>query len=469
MLRGPALLLAVLALVAALAAPAGAAASTVTIRLTDRVTPADVTVAPGTTVVFRNDSGNRHRMRSVDHSGDEGFDTGNLEPGESAAVTLAAEGTYAFVDDRDRDDRAFHGTITVRASGGGAAPGGSAPGFGSPDPGAGGGTPPGGGTAPGGGSSQPGTAAPASAAVSIVDDDFTPRTVEIRAGGTVTWVNRGGDEHTASARDGSWSSGVQSPGGRYSRTFASAGTYAYLCLIHTDMQATVVVRAPGAAPDQPAAPAAPPAPAPTPRPDSTSAPDSTPAAPGAVGPASVAISDTGFAPNPVTVAVGARVTWTNAGIALHTVTATDGGFDSGFRWAGDTWTYTASAPGRWAYACALHPSMVGTLQVIDPPADGVAGPSPTTPPTARPSGDATARPSASVPASAPASSLPALEAGAGGGQGDGQARTQGDPARLARATGVDGGSLVRLVLVALLVVGATAVFGRAVRGQVAGR
>ena len=42
---------------------------------------------------------------------------------------------------------------------------------------------------------------------------------------------------------------------------------------------------------------------------------------------------------------------------LHTVTAADGSFDSGFLEEGDTWSYTFEEVGEYEYFCVPHPWM----------------------------------------------------------------------------------------------------------------
>jgi len=81
-----------------------------------------------------------------------------------------------------------------------------------------------------------------SASVTIKDFEFTPATVTIAIGGTVTWTNNGPSTHTATADDGSFDSGNLSQGKTFSHTFQTAGTFAYHCTIHPFMTATVVVQ-----------------------------------------------------------------------------------------------------------------------------------------------------------------------------------------------------------------------------------
>jgi len=76
-----------------------------------------------------------------------------------------------------------------------------------------------------------------------------------------------------------------------------------------------------------------------------------------------------FIPNPVTVEVGAIVTWSNTDTAAHTATggsAADGPsgvFDSSLIMAGGSYSYTADTAGTFDYFCMVHPWMEGTLIV----------------------------------------------------------------------------------------------------------
>ena len=65
-----------------------------------------------------------------------------------------------------------------------------------------------------------------------------------------------------------------------------------------------------------------------------------------------------YSENVLTIAAGTTVTWTNDDPGmLHTVTAVDASFDSGFLNEGDTWSYTFNDPGEFEYFCAPHPWM----------------------------------------------------------------------------------------------------------------
>jgi LPXTG-motif cell wall-anchored protein len=79
--------------------------------------------------------------------------------------------------------------------------------------------------------------------VTIADFQFTPATITIHVGDTVTWVNNGPSAHTATAGNNSFNTGVLQKGQSASHTFTTAGTFSYICSIHPFMHGTVVVLA----------------------------------------------------------------------------------------------------------------------------------------------------------------------------------------------------------------------------------
>ncbi len=65
-----------------------------------------------------------------------------------------------------------------------------------------------------------------------------------------------------------------------------------------------------------------------------------------------------YSVNVLEVPIGTTVTWTNDDEnQMHTVTAVDGGFDSGFFDFGASWSYTFDEPGEYEYYCLPHPWM----------------------------------------------------------------------------------------------------------------
>ena len=97
--------------------------------------------------------------------------------------------------------------------------------------------------------------------VDIAGFAFSPQSITIAVGDTVTWSNADAQGHTATADDGSFDTGTIAGGTSKSATFSTAGTFTYHCKIHPAMTATIVVAAsttPPAtdtlAPDAPASP-----------------------------------------------------------------------------------------------------------------------------------------------------------------------------------------------------------------------
>jgi plastocyanin len=80
-------------------------------------------------------------------------------------------------------------------------------------------------------------------AVSIASFSFAPGTITVGVGDTVTWSNSDSANHTATANDGSFDTGTIGNGSSKSVTFATAGTFAYHCSIHSAMTGKVVVAA----------------------------------------------------------------------------------------------------------------------------------------------------------------------------------------------------------------------------------
>ncbi|HET9457530.1 MAG TPA: cupredoxin family copper-binding protein [Candidatus Limnocylindrales bacterium] len=80
-------------------------------------------------------------------------------------------------------------------------------------------------------------------AVAISGFSFSPGSVTIAVGDTVTWTNSDVQAHTATADDGSWDTGTLANGASGTITFSTAGTFAYECSIHPEMTGTVTVQA----------------------------------------------------------------------------------------------------------------------------------------------------------------------------------------------------------------------------------
>jgi plastocyanin len=84
----------------------------------------------------------------------------------------------------------------------------------------------------------------------------------------------------------------------------------------------------------------------------------------AAGNATATLQISGFQFSSVSVAPGGQVTVQNQDSATHTVTSSDGAFDTGDIAGGATATFTApSTPGTYQFHCDIHPDMTGTLTV----------------------------------------------------------------------------------------------------------
>lgn len=180
------------------------------------------------------------------------------------------------------------------------------------------------GVAPAGSFAQ--SATPQSAAVSITDSGFTPATVNIGIGGTVTWTNNGNNVHTAQSTNNPntnqatqnpapFNSGGLGPGQTFSFVFPQAGLYTYSSYpdcIHDNSTPgfacttyMVVVGTPAAATPGGGTPASP-------------TPLTVPVGQTVNQNATVNISDSGFNPPQVTVLVGGTVNFLNQGTNVHT-------------------------------------------------------------------------------------------------------------------------------------------------------
>lgn len=77
----------------------------------------------------------------------------------------------------------------------------------------------------------------------------------------------------------------------------------------------------------------------------------------------VTIEAMSFRPQVLVVHRGDRITWINKDPFPHTVTATDGKFDSHQIAPDGSWTYVARTPGEYDYVCTLHVTMKGRVEV----------------------------------------------------------------------------------------------------------
>jgi amicyanin len=145
---------------------------------------------------------------------------------------------------------------------------------------------------------------------------YSPSSLTIRVGDTVTWTNHDQAPHNVVTTSGPAS--LQSPllaqGESWSFTFTVAGTYSYYCSVHPDMRAQVVVQpvetqAPAPAPVQTEAPApaettTAPAPAPAAVPTTAAPPATTPTTSAAATPQTAQATMTGESLDPMLLVAG---------------------------------------------------------------------------------------------------------------------------------------------------------------------
>lgn len=87
-----------------------------------------------------------------------------------------------------------------------------------------------------------------------------------------------------------------------------------------------------------------------------------------------------FGPGALTLHVGDTITWTNHDQAPHDVTTTSApvSFHSPMLSTGQSWTYTVSQPGTYAYYCSIHPDMRAQITVLPAPTTAPPQQRPTT-------------------------------------------------------------------------------------------
>jgi plastocyanin len=76
------------------------------------------------------------------------------------------------------------------------------------------------------------------------------------------------------------------------------------------------------------------------------------------------IKNFAFVPESVTIPAGSTVKFVEDDAVPHTVTATDGSFDSGNLDQKQTWTHTFTKVGTYNYLCTYHTYMKGKIVIV---------------------------------------------------------------------------------------------------------
>jgi plastocyanin len=71
---------------------------------------------------------------------------------------------------------------------------------------------------------------------------FSPTTLTVAVGTTVTWKNADPEPHTVASVDGKFRSGALDQGDSFTFKFDTPGSYRYVCTIHPQMVGTIVVK-----------------------------------------------------------------------------------------------------------------------------------------------------------------------------------------------------------------------------------
>jgi plastocyanin len=88
----------------------------------------------------------------------------------------------------------------------------------------------------------PAQAAPDASAVVMKNFDFSPMSMTVPVGTTVTWQNLDGEPHTVVSVDGLFRSGALDQGEKFAFKFDKPGSYRYSCSIHPKMTGTIIVK-----------------------------------------------------------------------------------------------------------------------------------------------------------------------------------------------------------------------------------
>ncbi len=88
---------------------------------------------------------------------------------------------------------------------------------------------------------QDGQTAQQASNVTIENFAYTPATITVKKGTTVTWTNQDSMQHDVSADGGAFKSELLAKDESFSFTFDEVGTFKYHCTPHPNMIGTVIV------------------------------------------------------------------------------------------------------------------------------------------------------------------------------------------------------------------------------------
>ena len=86
------------------------------------------------------------------------------------------------------------------------------------------------------------TPTPGQNEVFINNMKFSPSSITVSSGTTITWTNQESITHTVTSDNSVFDSGNLGNGNSFSYTFSTVGTFPYHCKYHSSMTATVIVQ-----------------------------------------------------------------------------------------------------------------------------------------------------------------------------------------------------------------------------------
>ena len=84
-----------------------------------------------------------------------------------------------------------------------------------------------------------------SAGIQIDNFHYSPPTLVVAPGTTVTWTNEDDSPHSVREKDGKFKSAALDTDDKFSQTFSAPGEYEYFCSIHPYMTGKIVVKPAG--------------------------------------------------------------------------------------------------------------------------------------------------------------------------------------------------------------------------------
>lgn len=92
------------------------------------------------------------------------------------------------------------------------------------------------------GSSQTGSGADSTPQVVMDNYAFSPASLTVKVGTTVTWINHDDDAHTVVSNQGKFKSALMNKNGSFEFRFTAAGEYPYSCGLHPKMTGKIIVQ-----------------------------------------------------------------------------------------------------------------------------------------------------------------------------------------------------------------------------------